>query len=167
MGSDEIVGLLVTILVMLMGMLGAVVPVLPGPPLIFLAALVHRLWFGERSVDWWVVSTLGAMAVLVTALDFLASTYGAKRFGASWKGMVGAGLGAVVGIFWIPPIGLFLGPFIGAFLAEWVGGRDWSAAGKAGIGAAIGVVLGAIGKLVACTAMIGWWVFAMIRHHPW
>jgi uncharacterized protein YqgC (DUF456 family) len=164
MSSDEVIGLVVTVLVMLMGLMGAVLPVLPGPPIVLLAAVGHRLWFTDRSVPWWVILVLAVVTGLVSLLDFLASTYGARRLGATWRGMVGAVIGAVIGVFWIPPVGLLLGPLLGAALAELLGGRDLREAGKAGLGAALGVLAGAIAKLAACLAMIGLWLFTVLAH---
>ena len=164
MSSDEIIGVVVTVLVMLIGLMGAVVPVLPGPPLVLLAAVAHRLWFGERSVAWWVIIVLAVVTGLVTLLDFLASTYGARRLGATWRGMVGAIVGALIGLFWIPPLGLLLGPLVGAALAELIGGRTLKEAGKAGLGATLGVLAGAVTKLAACLAMIGLWLFTLLVH---
>lgn len=160
MTASEITGLALTLLLMTCGMVGAVLPVLPGPLLVFGAALVHRLWFGDHSVRWWVVGLIGGITLIITLLDFLASTYGAKRFGATRRGMVGAMIGTVAAMFWLPPLGLLLGPWIGAALAELLGGRPWREASKAGFGAAFGVLAGTLGKLAACVAMITVWLVA-------
>ncbi len=65
---EEILGLVIALLVMLIGLVGAVVPVLPGPILVFLAALVHRFCFGEHSVHWWVIAALGMIGFWIVAL---------------------------------------------------------------------------------------------------
>ena len=154
MTATEITGFLLALVIMLLGLVGAVLPVLPGPPLAWTAALVHRLYFGERSAAWWVVIMLGFMAAFSALLDFLATSYGAKRLGATWRGMVGASVGAVVGIFVIPPWGLLFGPLLIAALAELLGGRAWREAGKAGLGATLGLLAGSVGKVACCLAMI-------------
>ncbi len=164
MSSNEIIGLVATVLVMLMGLMGAILPVLPGPPLVLMAAVAHRLWFGDRSVPWWVLGVLALVTGLVTLLDFLASTYGARRLGATWRGMAGAVIGAIIGLFWIPPLGLLLGPLLGAALGELSGGRSLHEAGRAGVGAALGVLAGAVAKLAACLAMMGLWLFTLLAH---
>jgi hypothetical protein len=74
--------------------------------------------------------------------------------GATWKGLLGAILGALVGLFLGLP-GIILGPFVGAVGFEMLGGRDFPEAARAGAGAIIGVILGAAGKLACCVAMIG------------
>ncbi len=164
MSAAEITGFVLALLVMLVGLVGAVLPGLPGPPLIFMAALGHRLYFGERGAAWWVIIVLGLIGALSLLLDFLATTYGAKRLGATWRGMVGAGIGAIVGLFIFPPWGLILGPLLCAALAEMLGGRPWKEAGKAGVGAAFGVLAGTAGKVACCLAMIGLFVLQLLYH---
>lgn len=151
----EITGLVVALLVMLVGVAGAVLPALPGTPLVFIAALAHKLCFGDRSVAWWVLVILGLLAAMSLVVDFLATTYGAKKLGATKRGIVGAMIGAVVGLFVFPPFGLLIMPFLGALLGELSGGREWKESAKAGVGATLGVLAGAAGKLLCCIAMVG------------
>ncbi len=162
MSPAEITGFVLALVVMLIGLIGAVLPGLPGPPLVFLAALGHRLYFGERGVAWWVVVVLGLIGAMSLALDFLATTYGAKRLGATWRGMVGAGVGAILGIFIFPPWGLILCPLAFAAAAEMLGGRPWKEAGKAGVGAAFGVLAGTVGKVACCLTMIALFVIQVL-----
>lgn len=157
----EIAGLVVALLVMLVGVAGAVLPALPGTPLVFIAALVHKLCFGDRSVAWWVLIILGLLAALSLVVDFLATTYGAKKLGATNRGIVGAMIGAVFGLFF-PPLGLLFMPFLGALLGELSGGREWRDAGKAGIGATLGVLAGAAGKLLCCLGMVGLFLISLL-----
>lgn len=162
MNPTEVLGFILTLLVMLVGVVGSVLPALPGTPLIFVAALVHRIWFGNQGASWLVVAVLGALAVFSMALDFVATTYGAKRLGATWRGMLGAVLGAMVGLFVFPPFGLVLLPLVGASLAEILGGREWRQAGKAGIGATLGVLAGTLGKVGCSLAMVSLWLFNLL-----
>lgn len=161
MDAAEIVGLVLTLLLMLIGLVGAVLPALPGTPVVFVAALGHKLYFGDHGASWLVIILLGLLAAFSVLMDFLATTYGAKKLGATWRGMVGAGVGAVLGILW-PPLGLLLFPLAGAMLAEMLGGREWREAGKAGIGAAVGVVAGTLGKVACCLGMIGMFVLSVL-----
>lgn len=164
MSATDVIGFLLTLLVMMVGVAGAVLPGLPGTPLIFAAALGHKLWFGAAAPHWIVIIGLGLLAALSLGLDFLATTYGAKRLGATWRGVVGAGLGAILGIFVFPPFGLVLLPLLGAALAEMMGGREWREAGKAGLGAAIGMLAGTLGKIGCSLAMIALWVFTLLMN---
>ena len=162
MNPTEVLGFILALLAMLSGVMGALLPGLPGTPVIFLAALGHRLWFGERGASWAVVAALGLLAAVSMVLDFLATTYGARRLGATWRGMLGAILGAMIGLFILPPFGLVLLPLVGAALAEMLGGREWREAGKAGIGAALGVVAGTLGKVGCSLAMVALWLFNVL-----
>jgi uncharacterized protein YqgC (DUF456 family) len=161
MNASEIMGFVLTLLVMLVGVAGAVLPGLPGTPLIFIAALVHRLVFGERGASVLVIVVCGVIAAVSLVMEILATTYGAKRMGATWRGILGAGLGAVVGLFFAP-LGLIFGPLLGAFIGEALGGRDAREAGKAGLGAFIGLIVGAAGKLACAVTMIGLWTLNVL-----
>lgn len=156
MDWQQIVGLSITWLVMLVGVLGCVLPAVPGAPLVFVAALVHRLIFGESaSASTWMLVVIFLLMLFSLLLDYLASMYGAKRLGSSAYGVVGAVIGGMIGliIFNIP--GALLGPFVGAFLGEIVSGKDWKGSGKAGVGATLGLLVGAVGKLACAMAMAG------------
>lgn len=167
MTADFVVGFVLTLFVMMVGLVGTLVPGIPGTPVIFAAALGHRLWFGDRGPAIWVVLTLGVLMALSLAVDFLATTAGAKKLGASHRGMIGAVLGGMIGIFF-PPIGLVLGPFLGAMLFEAIGGRDWREASRAGVGAALGFLAGTVGRIACGVAMVGLFVLnvllAMVRN---
>ena len=88
------------------------------------------------------------------AVDLLASALGAQRFGASPRALVGAALGALVGLFFGLP-GLLLGPFLGAVAGEYSARRDLAQAGRAGVGTFLGLVFGAAAKAALALAMIG------------
>jgi uncharacterized protein YqgC (DUF456 family) len=145
---------LFTIVLFAVGLIGTVLPILPGTTIILGAAVIHRVILGpDKSVGWW---TLGILVLLTLAsylLDFLAGYFGAKRFGATKWGMFGAGLGALIGLFFGIP-GLLVGPVIGAFAGEFIAGRKMIAAGRAGWGSLLGTLAGMIGKLIIALAMI-------------
>ena len=138
---------------MLAALIGSIVPGLPGTPLALCAAVGHRLYFGEASVSTAVMVTLIVLTLLSLLLDFLATTLGAKKFGATWRGMVGAVIGGVIGIFFSLP-GMILGPFLGATLFEMFGDKEFKLALKAGTGAVAGMFLGVIGKCSLCVIMM-------------
>jgi uncharacterized protein YqgC (DUF456 family) len=154
MTAPEMAGYIVAGIVMFIGLIGSVLPGLPGAPLIFLAALGHKLYFKEHSVSYLCLGIILFLALLSLVLDFLASTLGAKKMGASWRGILGAMVGAVIGLFFSLP-GIILGPILGAFLFEMAGGREWRESARAGAGAMIGFFIGALGKAVCCVVMIG------------
>jgi uncharacterized protein len=153
MTTEQIIGLAVALLVMCFGLAGSVLPGLPGTPLVLIAAIGHKLYFGETGAAWWVVGILLTFTLLSLVTDYLASVYGAKRLGATWRGAVGAIVGGLIGLFFNLP-GILLGPFVGATAFEMVGGRNFKESSRAGLGATIGLLAGVIGKLVCCVAMM-------------
>jgi uncharacterized protein YqgC (DUF456 family) len=150
---------LATILV-IAGMIGVVMPALPGAPLIF-AGLLLAAWAEDFAyVGPWTIAILAVIAVLSYAVDFWATMFGAKKFGASRRAVIGAMLGLLVGIF-LGLIGVIFGPFIGAVIGELSTRRNLEQATRAGFGATIGVVLGAALKIALALAMVG--IFAVAR----
>jgi uncharacterized protein YqgC (DUF456 family) len=139
---------------------GLVLPAVPGAPLLFLG-LVLIAWAEDFAyVGPVTLGVLAALALLTYAIDVVAGLLGAKRFGASPRAMVGAGVGAVVGIFFGLP-GVVLGPLVGAFVGQLTTVPDLVAAGRAGVGAALGLVLGAALKIAVAFTMVG--IFALAR----
>ena len=158
MSYDQWIGLALALIIMIIGLVGCVVPGIPGTPLVLIAAIAHRFYFGSASVSNLVLLILAVMTIFAVGLDYLASVFGAKKMGATWRGIAGAVLGAVVGLFFGPP-GILLGPFLGALVLELLSGREFAEAARAGAGALLGLLLGAVGKLACCVAMIA--LFAM------
>jgi uncharacterized protein YqgC (DUF456 family) len=152
--TEQIVGLGLALLVMFIGMAGSILPGLPSTPLILIGAIGHKLYFKETGAAWWVLLILGLLTALSLVVDYVASIYGAKRLGATWRGVVGAIVGGLVGLFFNVP-GILLGPFIGAMAFEMAGGREWREASRAGVGATLGLLAGTIGKLAFCGLMAG------------
>jgi uncharacterized protein YqgC (DUF456 family) len=143
------------------GFAGLVLPMLPGIPLVF-AGLVLLAWAEDFAfVGWPTLGVLGLLALLSYGVDFLASALGAKHFGASSRAVVGAALGAVVGLFFGLP-GIVLGPFAGAVIAEFSRRASVGAATRAGVGALAGLVFGALLKVALAFAMIGVFVTARL-----
>jgi uncharacterized protein YqgC (DUF456 family) len=150
----ELLWWLITIVLFAVGLIGTVVPVLPGTTIILGAAVIHRLMLGpEKSVGWRTLSILVALTLATYALDFLGSYFGAKYFGATKWGTFGAVIGALAGLFF-GIVGLFVGPVIGAVAGEFIGGKRMIEAGRAGWGSLLGNLAGMVGKLLIGLAMI-------------
>lgn len=154
MSPEQMVGFGVALLIMAIGVAGSVLPGIPGAPLVLGAALVHKWIFKEASVGWSVIAVLTGLALAALAMDLVATWIGAKKLGATWKGITGALLGLMVGVFFGLP-GIVVGPFLGAAAFEMVGGRDWRESAKAGAGAMVGLLVGTMGKLACAVAMMG------------
>ena len=153
MTTEQIIGLALTLLVMCIGCLGSFLPGIPSTPLVLIAAIGHKFYFRDMGAGWIVLTLLIFITAVTFVMDYLTSIYGAKQFGATKKGMAGAIVGGIVGLFFNLP-GILLGPFVGAVIFEMIGGREWKPAAKAGVGATLGLLAGAIGKIVCCVAMM-------------
>ncbi|MEE9233519.1 MAG: DUF456 family protein [Nitrospirales bacterium] len=146
-------------LLVLMGVVGTVVPALPGPTFVF-AGLVVAAWAEDFSyIGRHVIIILAVLTVLTFFVDFVASAFGAKRVGASMRAIVGASIGAVVGLFF-GILGLLLGPFVGAVLGELTVRGSLTQAGRAGFGTWIGMLFGVAGKLALVFSMLAIFVWA-------
>ncbi len=157
----DLIWWILTFFLMLTGLLGTVIPLLPGTVLILGGAVVHRLALGpEVSVGWGTLVVLLLWTLLAQALDLLSGSMGAKYFGATRWGAVGGILGALVGLFFGLP-GLFLGPIVGVLAGELLGGKGILPAGKSTWGSVIGTTAGMIGKLVVGFIMIAWFLAAV------
>src|SRR6266540_2682307 len=161
MTAEQIIGLSLALFVMCFGLAGSVLPGIPSTPLVMLVAIGHRLWFGAAGASNLVLIILGLLMVMSLVMDYVASMYGAKRLGATWRGVLGAVVGGLVGIFFALP-GIIVGPFLGALLFEMMGGREWKPAARAGLGAVVGLFIGALGKLACCVAMMALFAFSVI-----
>jgi uncharacterized protein len=143
------------------GLVGAVLPLLPGIPLIFggiwlIAGVDHYRHLGL----WWLLG-IAAVGAVGLAMDLLAGALGARRVGASMQAVWGALLGTLVGIFFGLP-GFLLGPFLGALLGELTAGNSVLRSTHVGASAWVGLIFGTIVKLVASVTMVallgaGWW----------
>ena len=151
---------LLAVLLLVAGLIGLFLPVLPGAPLIF-AGLVIAAWAEDfHYAGLWTVVLLAIITLLTLGVDFWATIFGAKKFGASKRAVIGALIGLVIGIFLGFP-GIIFGPFIGAVVGELSAQKNFKQATRAGVGATIGLVLGAAIKLALALTMIG--VFLTVR----
>lgn len=149
-----------TLLLMALGIIGTVLPAIPGTAIILGAAILHRVMLGaERSVGWWTLGLLVLLTLASYAIDFAGGLLGARRFGATRWGMFGAFIGAILGLFFSLP-GLLIGPIVGAVLGELLGGQRLVAAGRAGWGTLLGNLAALVGKIVIAFAMVACFLVA-------
>ena len=144
---------------MLVGLIGIVLPVIPGTVVIFLAALIYAVLEGFQTVGWPTLVVLGLLTVVATTADIWASTIGAKVSGASgWSVVVGL-VGGLVGfvIFSLP--GAIIGAVLGVLLTEIARVGDWRQALKAGSGWMVGWVVSTIVQLAIGLAMVAIFVW--------
>jgi uncharacterized protein YqgC (DUF456 family) len=138
----------------IVGVIGTVLPALPGPILVFAGVFVAAWADGFQRIGVWTLVLLGLLTVLAHVVDLLAAAAGVDRSGASRRAVVGAALGTAAGLFFGLP-GLIVGPFLGAVLAELTIRGDLRASTRAGLFAWIGFMIGLALKMAIVFGMIG------------
>ena len=159
----RIVVLVLTSLLMLVGVIGTVLPIIPGTILIFAGALLYALVEGFQAVGWPTIVVLGVLAAVATTADLWASSIGAKLGGASgWSVLIGlvAGLVGLV-VFSLP--GAIIGAVLGVLLTEIVRVGDWRLALKAGSGWVVGWALSTVVQLGVGLIMVAIFVWQLVQ----
>jgi uncharacterized protein YqgC (DUF456 family) len=150
---------ILTAALMLAGLIGTVLPLVPGTVLILCGAAVGHFALG--AIGWPTLLGLTGLTILAQLIDLVSGAVGAKYFGATRWGAIGGVVGAIVGLFF-GVIGVFVGPLVGALLGELLGGQGILPAGKSTWGTFLGTTAGIVGKLAIGLAMIGWFAVAAI-----
>lgn len=146
----------------LAGIIGCILPIIPGPIFSFLA-LILLSW----TKNWQVFSltfliVMGSLTALLIVLDYIAPALGAKKYGASKSGLWGSVIGMIIGIFFIPPWGMIVGAFVGALIGEFLAGKSGKKALRAGWGILIGNVLVIGLKLAFTTVALFYYIKEML-----
>jgi uncharacterized protein YqgC (DUF456 family) len=160
----EAIVLGVSFLIMFVGVVGAIVPMIPGPPLVLAGAFLYAAFTKFSVIGWKILLVLTLLAGIGVGLDYAAWALGAKRMGASRLGVWFGVLGLIVGLF--PPFlpwGIIVGPLVGVGVGEAIAKRRGLPAVKASAGSLIGVLVGVFMKLFICFLMIGLFIIALLR----
>lgn len=149
----DIILIIIGILFLGIGLIGCILPVLPGPPLTYIGLLMlHFTKEHQFSSDFLILWAV--VAVAVTILDNVIPIWGTKKYGGSKKAIWGSMIGLVVGLFLFPPFGIIIGPFAGAVIGELMEGKQTMDALRSGFGAFMGFLGGTILKLISSGLMI-------------
>ncbi len=143
-----------TITLLLLGLIGAVVPFMPGPFLIFLAGIVHTVLRPESALSWTGIALLALLLAVAYAIDFASGMLGARWFGASKWGVFGVFAGGIVGLFFGLP-GLIFGPLVGGFAFELLlAKKEFKPAVRSTWGTLLGTGVGLLARIGISVAMI-------------
>ncbi|MCL2007216.1 MAG: DUF456 domain-containing protein [Treponema sp.] len=154
----ELVLIILAFLLLAAGLLGVVIPILPGPPLSYIGILVLQL-SGRSEFTFVFMITWAIITVAITIIDYLLPALLSKRFGGSRAASIGSILGLLAGIFLFPPLGLVIGPFLGALAGELIyqathGAAFNKKAIKVAFGAFLAFIVGTGAKLIVCSLML-------------
>ncbi|RLD64191.1 MAG: DUF456 domain-containing protein [Bacteroidetes bacterium] len=153
--------LVLAIIIMLVGLIGCIVPVLPGPPISYLGIIVlHLTRFADFPFNFLLI--LGIITVIVFVVDYIVPMWGVKKFGGSKAGIIGATIGFFAGMIFFPPIGMIVGVFLGAVVAEYIKNKDTNKSLKSGLGSLIGFLFGTGLKLALSFVMIYYFIKELI-----
>ncbi|WP_029192216.1 DUF456 domain-containing protein [Paenibacillus harenae] len=159
----DILGWVLVVLLFVVGMAGAVYPILPGALAIYAAFFVYGFFFSfnEFGIWFWLIQTI--IVVVLFAADYAVSAWGVKRFGGSKASVIGSMVGIIIGPFVIPAFGLIIGPFAGAVIGEMIVGSNLEKSLKVGLGSVVGlftsVVVKVLLQLIMIAVFILWLVF--------
>ena len=148
-------------LLMVLGLAGTVLPVLPGTLLVW-AGIVLGAWIDDFArISMTTLAVITVLAVLAWALDYAAGWMGAQRAGASKQALVGAAVGTVLGLF-MGFVGVLFMPLVGAALGEYLARKDHGRAAKVGVATWVGIVVGLVAKVVISFIMVGIFIAALL-----
>jgi len=161
----DIALLVLGFILMLVGILGSFLPVLPGPPVSWLGLLLLYLTKAVPD-DWWMLGITLFFALLITVMDYVIPAMGTKKFGGSKAGMLGTVVGLLVAIFFpiLGPFGIIIWPFVGALVGELINKADQKTALKAAFGSFLGFLTGTFMKFLIGVIYFGIFIWKAIEY---
>lgn len=154
----EIIFIILAILFMIAGLLGVILPFLPGVALAWFGLCLYAIATGFETISLTIVLVFLGLTIIVLSLDFLAPLIGAKKYKASKLGVLCAFIGSVIGIITMGPLGIILGPVIGAFIGELIAKKERKQAFNSALGVVVGLFLGILLRLVIVLIIIGFFI---------
>lgn len=154
----EIFLIIVGVLLMLTGLLGSLIPVMPGLPFSYLGLLLVQYLYQPFSTGFLVL--WAAVVLILMVLDNVIPSWGTKKFGGSGAGVTGSVVGMIIGLFF-PPFGFFIGPLLGAFIGELLAGNSSDKAMKSAWGSFIGFLTATGLKFIAAMIMTFYFVASL------
>jgi len=158
----DILGWILIVVLFVVGMAGAVYPILPGALAIYAAFFVYGWFFSFEPFGWWFWGFQTAIVVVLFVADYMVNAWGVKKYGGSKASVVGSTIGILIGPFVIPAFGLIIGPFAGAVIGELLHGSDSKLALKVGWGSLVGLFTSTVVKVLLQGTMIAIFVIWLI-----
>ncbi|OGB60384.1 MAG: hypothetical protein A2Y94_08275 [Caldithrix sp. RBG_13_44_9] len=160
---NKIILLIIVSSLMLAGLAGTFLPLVPGLPLIYLAFLVYGFFTGWIDYGFNFMLVWGIITLLLMFLDYYTGALGAKKYGASPAGIWGAIIGGFLGVIFLGFLGIIAGPFLGAFVGELLSGKTHTSALRSSWGTFVGYLAGSLFKVIIGLIMIGSFIWQVWR----
>lgn len=156
--------IIIGLLLCLAGIIGSIIPILPGPPVSWVGLLLLHLTDGVP-FSYWFLGITFVVAITIFILDYFIPAAGTKRFGGSRAGAIGATIGLIIGILSPIPFGILIGPFVGALIGELAFNKtEGKQAIKAAFGSFLGFLVSTFMKLVIATIFLGFFIWDLIQY---
>lgn len=150
----EYILLIFGLLLILFGIVGSILPALPGPPIGWVGLLLIYL-IPDVKINYWVLGITLILTIIIAVLDYVLPSKGTKHFGGTKHGIWGTNIGLIIGLFF-PPLGFIIGPFLGAFVGELIyNAQDKNRALKAAFGSFLGLLASTFMKVLFCFILLG------------
>jgi len=160
----ELFLVLVALLLIILGIVGSFLPILPGPLTSWAGLLALHFTEGVELSQTFLIITL-LIAIFIYVLDYIIPAIGTKRFGGSRAGMIGTTLGLIIGLLSPIPFGIIIGPFIGALIGEMIHRNDIDKALKAAFGSFLGFIASTFLKFIVAIVYLGFFIVKISEHN--
>jgi uncharacterized protein YqgC (DUF456 family) len=160
----EIFLVLIALTLIILGIVGSFLPILPGPLTSWAGLLVLHFTKGIELSQTFLITTL-IFAIFIYVLDYIIPAIGTKRFGGSKAGMIGTTLGLIIGLLSPIPFGIIIGPFIGALIGEMIHRNDLDKALKAAFGSFLGFIASTFLKFIVAIVYLGFFIVKLSEHN--
>jgi uncharacterized protein YqgC (DUF456 family) len=157
----DIFWLILAAFIILIGLVGAILPGIPGPITSFVGLLL-ALFSSYTDLSHNILFVLGVIAIILTVIDYVMPIYGTKQFGGTRAGIIGSIIGLFAGLILIPGVGIIIGPLVGAFIGELIAGANSNDAFKAALGSFIGFLTGTFMKLIYSIIIVYYFVAGLL-----
>ncbi len=157
----EVVFAIICAVLILAGLVGVIMPYLPGITLAWLGLFIYAIGTDWERLSVTTIVIFAVLTVLALLMDYIAPLLGAKKYKASKWGMIGASIGLFLGIIIFQIWGIIVGPLLGALIGELLSGKSAGEAFKISLGTLVGFLFGSLMKIVLILVMAGFFIVSL------